>query len=65
MKITQKELEQELNSLEAFGLTQEELEGYVKFYKDTLEVELIKKRKVQVLNSGCRKNKIGENYDDI
>jgi hypothetical protein len=58
MKITQKELEQELNSLRAFGLTQEELEGYVEFYKDTLEVEPVKGRKVRVLNSGRKKSKL-------
>lgn len=63
MKITQKELEQELaklNSLKVFGLTQNELEGYIEFYKDTLEIEPTDGRKIWILNSRCKKNKVGE-----
>jgi len=58
MKITQKELEQELISLKAFGLTIEELEGYVEFYEGTLEVEPVNKKIIWVLNTGRRKSRL-------
>lgn len=54
MTITKKELELEINALKDFGLTSEEIEGYLEFYKDTFIIEEIKNKKVRVINSKKR-----------
>jgi hypothetical protein len=56
MKITQQELDQELSALRAFGLTEEEIEGFVEFYQDTLEIGPHKEKRVCVLNTGKKKS---------
>ena len=66
LKITKKELSMELDSLKAFGLTREELEGFVDFCKYTLEMESSSKRRIRVLN-GKSKNLLlgGKKHDNI
>jgi hypothetical protein len=51
MKFTKKERELEVISLESFGLTSEEIEGYFDFYEDIWALERPKRRKIMIINS--------------
>lgn len=55
MTITKKELELEFISLEKFGLTEEELEGYFEFFEDAFQIEDSKVKKIRVLNTKKKK----------
>lgn len=49
--ITKRELNSEINILRSFGLTLEEIEGYLEFYKEIFKIEDFKYRRTQVLNT--------------
>jgi hypothetical protein len=57
MKLTKKEQEQEVLSLQGFGLLPDEIEAYFEFF-DEVEIEIDEKKtkRVRVLNSGRNKN---------
>lgn len=48
--ITKRELNSEINILRGFGLTLEEIEGYLEFYKEIFKKDF-KYRRTQVLNT--------------
>ena len=62
MKITKEEYRKELASLKkTFGVTDDEIEGIIEFFNDTLEIEQ-SGRKTRVFNSG-RRLKRSNDYD--
>jgi len=58
MKLTKQEQELEILSLKGFGLLPEEIEGYFDFYNEELALNKPKKRKIMMINSRKKAEKV-------